>query len=220
MNSSNKIKKLTMIAMMCAFAYVIMLLARIPVVLFLKYEPKDVIITIGGFIFGPFTSFLISIVVAFIEMITVSETGIIGFIMNVLSTCCFACTAAYFYKKKHTISGAVLGLVIGIFITTGVMLLWNYFIAPFYMGYPREAIAELLLPAFLPFNLLKGGLNTALTLLLYKPIVGALRKSNMIAFSSAPTQTLNKGKRIGVTLIAILLLITCILFVLVLRGVL
>jgi len=209
-----------MIAMMCAFAYVIMLVARIPVVLFLKYEPKDVIITIGGFIFGPFTSFLISIVVAFIEMITVSETGIIGFIMNVLSTCCFACTAAYFYKKKHTISGAVLGLVIGIFITTGVMLLWNYFIAPFYMGYPREAIAELLLPAFLPFNLLKGGLNTALTLLLYKPIVGALRKSNMIAFSSAPTQTLNKGKRIGVTLIAILLLITCILFVLILRGVL
>ena len=209
-----------MIAMMCAFAYVIMLVARIPVVLFLKYEPKDVIITIGGFIFGPFTSFLISIVVAFIEMITVSETGIIGFIMNVLSTCCFACTAAYFYKKKHTKSGAVLGLVIGIFITTGVMLLWNYFIAPFYMGYPREAIAELLLPAFLPFNLLKGGLNTALTLLLYKPIVGALRKSNMIAFSSAPTQTLNKGKRIGVTLIAILLLITCILFVLILRGVL
>ena len=220
MNSSNKIKKLTMIAMMCAFAYVIMLVARIPVVLFLKYEPKDVIITIGGFIFGPFTSFLISLVVAFIEMITVSETGIIGFIMNVLSTCCFACTAAYFYKKKHTISGAVLGLVIGIFITTGVMLLWNYFIAPFYMGYPREAIAELLLPAFLPFNLLKGGLNTALTLLLYKPIVGALRKSNMIAFSSAPTKTLNKGKRIGVTLIAILLLITCILFVLILRGVL
>ena len=121
MNSSNKIKKLTMIAMMCAFAYVIMLVARIPVVLFLKYEPKDVIITIGGFIFGPFTSFLISLVVAFIEMITVSETGIIGFIMNVLSTCCFACTAAYFYKKKHTISGAVLGLVIGIFITTGVI---------------------------------------------------------------------------------------------------
>jgi len=82
MNSSNKIKKLTMIAMMCAFAYVIMLVARIPVVLFLKYEPKDVIITIGGFIFGPFTSFLISIVVAFIEMITVSETGIIGFIIG------------------------------------------------------------------------------------------------------------------------------------------
>lgn len=32
------------------------------------------------------------------------------------------------------------------------------------------AVAELLLPVFLPFNLLKGSLNTALTLLIYKPV--------------------------------------------------
>lgn len=63
---------------------------------------------------------------------------------------------------------------------TIIMLLWNYLITPIYMGYPREAVAELLLPAFLPFNLLKGGLNTALTLLIYKPIVQALRKANLV----------------------------------------
>ena len=38
------------------------------------------------------------------------------------------------------------------------------------MGYPREAVAELLIPAFLPFNLLKGGLNAAITMLIYKPV--------------------------------------------------
>ena len=54
MNSSNKIKKLTMIAMMCAFAYVIMLVARIPVVLFLKYEPKDVLQAGVGMEWGGF----------------------------------------------------------------------------------------------------------------------------------------------------------------------
>lgn len=32
------------------------------------------------------------------------------------------------------------------------------------------AVAELLLPVFLPFNLLKGSLNTVLTLLIYKPV--------------------------------------------------
>ena len=46
-----------------------------------------------------------------------------------------------------------------------VMLLWNYLIALIYMGYPREAVVQLLLPAFLPFNLLKGGLNAAFTFL-------------------------------------------------------
>ena len=153
---NTKTRKLTLIAMFCAIAYVVMVVARIPVVLFLKYEPKDVIITIGGFLMGPLASAAISVVVSFVEMFTVSDTGIIGFVMNVLSSCSFACTAAVIYKKKHTLKGAVIGLISGCAVMVGVMLLWNYFITPLYMGYPREAVAELLLPAFLPFNLLKA----------------------------------------------------------------
>ena len=143
--------------MFCAIAYAVMVIGRFPVVLFLKYDPKDVIITIGGFIFGPMASLIISVIVAFLEMITVSETGPIGCIMNILSSCCFACTAAFIYKKKHTLKGAVTGLIAGCLLTTGIILLWNYLIAPLYMGYPREAVVKLLLQAFLPFNLLKGG---------------------------------------------------------------
>ena len=60
------------------------------------------------------------------------------------------------------------------------MMLWNYLIAPIYMGHPREEIAKLLLTAFLPFNLIKGGLNAGLTMLLYKPVVTVLRRSNVI----------------------------------------
>jgi len=87
---NNRIKKITMIAMLTALAYVAMLLIKIPVVLFLNYEPKDTVIVIGGFIFGPVTSFIISFVVSLIEMITVSSTGYIGAIMNLISTCAFA----------------------------------------------------------------------------------------------------------------------------------
>ena len=43
------VKEMVLIAMLAAIAYVIVACIRIPVVLFLKYEPKDVIITIGGF---------------------------------------------------------------------------------------------------------------------------------------------------------------------------
>lgn len=60
------------------------------------------------------------------------------------------------------------------------MLLWNYFVTPFYMGYSREAVAKLLLPAFLPFNVLKGSLNAAFTLLLYRPIIRALAKAGQL----------------------------------------
>lgn len=210
-----------MIAMLCAIAYVIVVLVRIPVVLFLKYEPKDVIITIGGFLFGPLSSFIISAIVSLMEMITASDTGIIGCVMNILGSCSFACTAAWIYKKRRTLSGAVLGLVCGTFLMTVFMLLWNYLITPIYMGYPREAVAAMLLPAFLPFNLLKSGLNTALTLLIYKPVVRVLRKANLVELSPVQEgeEQITKGKKVGLFLVAFILLITCIFFVLVMQDV-
>ena len=54
------------------------------------------------------------------------------------------------------------------------------------MGYPRDIIAGMLIPVFLPFNLIKGGLNAAITMLLYKPVITALRRSNLIETKHDP----------------------------------
>lgn len=225
---NDRTKKLTTMAMLTALAYLIVATIRIPVVMFLKYEPKDVIITIGGFIFGPVEAFLISFVVSVIEMATISETGIIGAVMNLVSTCSFAIPAAIFYRKKRTLRSAVIGLVAGVMIMVIVMLLWNYLLTPIYMGYPREAVAELLIPMFLPFNLLKGGLNAAITMLLYKPMVTGLRKAHLVpevhhtvAHQEGAAETAKKDHRKVsglVILISALLLVTFILLMLVLAG--
>ena len=71
-------KELTTLAMLTAIAYALVATVRIPIVLFLKYEPKDMVITIGGFLMGPGAVLISSAVVALIEMFTISETGIIG----------------------------------------------------------------------------------------------------------------------------------------------
>ena len=207
-------KKTVLIGMLAAIAYVVMFVFRIPVVLFLKYEPKDVIITIGGFLMGPLAAFFISLTVSLVEMITVSDTGPIGALMNLLSSCAFACTASLIYKRRHTIGGAVLGLGVGSVVTVVIMLLWNWLITPLYMGQPREAIEALLIPAFLPFNLLKTGLNSAFVLLLYKPLVGALRRTGLVE-----SKNLTKGNsKIGIYLLGAGLLATCILLLLVFQG--
>ncbi len=211
MNNKANIKKLTAAAMLCALAYIVMLVGRVPVVLFLKYDPKDVIITLGGLIWGPMMSLTVSVIVSLIEMISASETGFIGLVMNVISTCSFACTAAFIYKKKRTLSGAVTGLAVGSVTMVVVMLLWNYLITPIYMGYPREAVAELLIPAFLPFNLLKAGLNAAFTFLLYRPVISALRKARFVEQSESATK---KKLPYGMVLVAILLVVTCVLAIL------
>jgi riboflavin transporter FmnP len=112
MKNRNSAKKLVLIAMLAAVAYVIVCLIRVPVVLFLNYEPKDVIITIGAFLLGPVCGFVVSLLVSLLEMVTISGTGPIGALMNLLSTCSFACTAAIIYKKRRTFSGAIIGLAV------------------------------------------------------------------------------------------------------------
>ena len=174
-------KRIALIGMFSALAFIILLLCRIPIVLFLKYEPKDVIITIGGFILGPIASLLISVIVSLIEFATISGTGIWGLIMNVISTCSFACTAAYIYKKDRTLRGAVIGLITGCLFMSAAMLTWNWLITPIYMKVPRETVQSMLIPTFLPFNLLKGSLNAALTMLLYKPVIEILRRASLVA---------------------------------------
>ncbi len=208
------VKKLVLVAMLAAISYVVVFFVRIPVVLFLKYEPKDVIITIGAFLLGPWAAVVCSFLVSLLEMVTISGTGPIGALMNLLSSCCFSCTAAILYKRKHTLHGAILGLAAGSVVMVGAMLLWNWLITPLYMGVPRDQVEALLIPAFLPFNALKAGLNTALTLALYKPLVTALRRVGLVENQPGP----KSSSKAGIYVLSGVLLVTCVLLYLALRG--
>ena len=187
---------------------------------FLTLDVKDTIIAIAGFIFGPLSAALVGVVVAAVEMVTISATGPIGLVMNILSSCCFACVAAFIYKRKHTLKGAITGLIVGCLSATAVMLLWNFLITPIYMGVPRATVAAMLVPVFLPFNLGKYILNAAITMLIYKPIVTALRKANLLAPSSNAAVAVQRERHLGIILVSLVLLITCILGFLAWQGVL
>lgn len=184
------------LAMLAALAYAVMWVSKlIPSVNgFLDFDFKDVIICIGGFTFGPAAALLLSILVPTLEFLTISRTGPIGLLMNVLATAAFCCTACLIYKKDHTRRGAVIGLASGAAVLTAVMLLWNYIITPIYQHVPRDVVAGMLIPVFLPFNLVKGGLNMGATLLLYKPVVTALRAARLVPPSdSGQARRFNAG---------------------------
>lgn len=190
-------KTITSLAMLTGIAYVVMLCSKLlpSVNGFLDFDFKDVIICIGGFTFGPMAAAVISVLVSFIEFITISGTGPIGLLMNILATCSFCCTASYIYKKNHTKTGAVIGLTLAVIALVAVMLLWNYLITPIYQNVPREVVVKMLPTVFFPFNLAKGGMNMAATLLLYKPVVTALRKTGLAppSTSAQPQKRFNAG---------------------------
>ena len=165
-------RKLVMMALLTAFALVASRF-QVPVISFLKYEPKDIFLVIAGLLYGPLPALGCSVAAGLLEL-PFSTTGVIGMIMNILSSAAFACTVALIYKKRRDILGAVIGSVCAVAAMTVTMLLWNYLISPLYMGVTREQIVPMLSTVFLPFNLLKAGINATLTLLIYRPFLHVL----------------------------------------------
>ena len=216
-------KTITSIAMLTGVSVIIAWISKLmPPVMFLDFDFKHVAVCIGGFTFGPMAALIIGVMSSFIEMLTFSHTGPWGFLMNALGTCSFCCTASWFYKKNRTKKGAVIGLSLGLVCMVAVMLLWNYLITPLYMTgasgelVSRAAVAAMLPTLFFPFNLAKGGMNMAATLLLYKPVVTALRKSGLVPASQSA-----EGRKfsLGFLLFSLALLATFVTYALVLAGV-
>lgn len=180
-------KKMVGIAIFAALAYVVALVCQVipPVAGFLSLDAKDAIISIAAFIYGPVSAVIISFIAAFVELVTISTTGWYGFVMNFASSAVFSFTAAIIYKKFRSINGALVGYISAIAATTSVMLLLNIFVTPLYMqqnGIPLDSagVIAMIPKVLLPFNFAKSLLNSAIAMLLYKPLSSALRRTGLV----------------------------------------
>ena len=203
MNNKNTRKinteKMTGIAIFAALAFVVSLVVRFPVQ-FLTFDAKDAVITIAAFVYGPVAGVIISFIAALVEMISISTTGWYGFLMNFASSAVFSLTASMIYTKKRNLNGALIGLYSAIAATVGVMLILNIFITPLYFGMPVAApmVMQMLPTLLLPFNFAKALMNSAIVMLLYKPLVTALKRLNIVKTKGekAPSMTFNRTTKI------------------------
>ena len=91
-----------------------------------EYDPADIPIFIGTFLFGPLSGLCLTLVVSVIQGLTVSAaSGPIGILMHFCATGSFVLVAGNLYKRSHTRKGAVTALVCGIGAWTLAMVLWR-----------------------------------------------------------------------------------------------
>ncbi|MBQ8689771.1 MAG: ECF transporter S component [Clostridia bacterium] len=176
------IKKMCGVGIFAALAFITTFVCKlIPNVAgFLSIDAKDAVIAIASFVYGPVVAPIISIIVAFIEFITISETGIWGLIMNFASSATFSLVASLIYKYRKSFNGAIIGFAVATVATTGIMLLLNPIIVPLYTGAPRQAVIDMLPTILLPFNFAKTLMNSSVAILLYKPVISAMRSARLV----------------------------------------
>lgn len=208
-------------ALFCALAYVCAITIKVPV-MFLSLDIKDAIIVLCGLLFGPAAGLAVAITVPFLELvIPVNDTGVYGFIMNLLSSVTFVLTVSLIYKMKKRMTGAIIGLVSGVCAVTAVMMAANLLVTPYYMGVSTSDVASLIPTVLLPFNLVKAVLNAAIVLLLYKPLSTLLKRSGLVGPSGESTNAAQPSRALtlAVTGVAVGLIVASLLVVfLVLAG--
>ena len=177
-NSTQKLNRIATTSIFAAIAYLSMFLTPFRVD-FLTFDIKDAVMTIGALYLGPLAGLAMSAVTSLLEMFTISQTGIDGMIMNFVGSATYTVVAALIYTYRKSLKNAVLGLVAATLSMTAVMLAANLIITPGFKGVPVEAVIAMIPTLLLPFNLLKGILNAALVMLLYKPVTTAMRATRL-----------------------------------------
>lgn len=176
-------KKLTTLGIMGALSILLVVLIHFPIfpaAAFLEYDPADIPIFISAFMFGPAAGLVLTVAVSIVQGVTVSAgSGIIGILMHIVSTGSFVIVAGNIYKKDKTKKKALIALVLGTLTMITVMVFWNIIFTPIYTGAPRSAILNMLLPIILPFNAIKAGVNSILTMLLYKKVSKFINSINI-----------------------------------------
>ncbi len=183
-NNKKTITKLVMTAMMAALATVLMLVVRfslLPSAKFLEYDMGDIPVILSSLFLGTPSSFFVLTFVSVIQSLTVSAASSWqGLVMHILSTGCYVLVFRLITKNNSSLKYMILASCTATVALTAIMVPLNLIFTPLYLNTTVDAVVSLLLPAIIPFNFIKGALNSLLIVLTYKPLKDILTKTNLI----------------------------------------
>jgi len=179
--NSERVKVISRLGMLAAVSVVMAALIHFPLfpaASFLVYDPADIPILLSAFLYGPAGGVAVTLIVSLIQGLTVSAEGrFIGIIMHFVATSAFCIVASLVYRKKKDITHLAVGLILGALAMTVLMCGMNLLLTPIYTGMSVSAVAGMIVPIILPFNLLKAGINAVVAFLLFLPLRKALEKN-------------------------------------------
>ncbi len=181
-SSHERILFIVVVGVMSAISVVLAYLIHLPLIPgapFLEYDPADIVIYACTYLLGVPCGLLMTVVVSIVQGITVSSSsGIIGILMHIVATGSFVLVSGGLFgnkKIKNETGRLVVATVAGIIVATVVMVLWNLLLTPIFMKQSRELIITMLPTVFVPFNLIKAGINGIGAAILYYPVKGTLK---------------------------------------------
>ncbi len=185
---------LTYTALMAALAIMLSYFPEIPfpmpVAPWLKLDFAFVPMLLIGFSMGPVYSIMTLIITNVVRLLG-TETFGVGQIANILMGLSFLVLPSYLYQKRRCLRTALAGTIVGIVLMTVMGVVTNrYLLVPALLGEKAATfpMTEYLIKAIVPFNLIKGAINGAITFALYKRLSIILKGAEKEANVQSPNK--------------------------------
>lgn len=174
MSRTEQTRKLAVMALLVAISVLLIYIVHFPIipsVAFLEYDPADIPILIGALAYGPVAGIMLTVVASVIQGLTVSAGtgGLYGILMHIVATSTLVLVSSTIYRFRHTRVGAIIGLSCGVVAMGAIMMPANLIITPYFLGMPASTVVPML-PAIFIFNIIKAGVNSAITFVVYKTV--------------------------------------------------
>lgn len=190
-NTKSGIKFIAGCGVFAALAIIVSFATSFIKVQFLSLDLGDTVVILASFIYGPLSGVGISAISSLISFLY-SGTGPWGLLMDFVSSATFSFVASFIYSRRKSFNAAIVGIYTAVVAVTLVMVPMNILVTPLYTGAPMEYIIGLLVPLLVPFNFTKAMLNGGMALILYKPLVRAMRRSGMLPPSGGSSTVQSK----------------------------
>ncbi len=166
---TNTITKIAVLAAIAAILQYISMFIPFKVGGFLDLDISDFPAIIGSLALGPIAGVLIELIKNLIHL-PVSTTGYVGEFANFVVNGVFVLTIGLIYHFNKTKKGALLSLICGTIIMTGMAMLSNrYLLLPLFK-IPTLERWSLVFTLITPFNFARGLVLSALTFISYKKL--------------------------------------------------
>lgn len=183
---NGRTKLLAGVGILSALAIVVSFATSFIKIGYLSLDAGDIVIVLAAFIYGPIWGVVISLVSSLVSMLY-SGTMFWGMLMDFLSSAIFSFTASFIYSRKKSFKLAVVGIYTSVIAVSALMMPLNLLITPLYMPVTVDYVLKEIPRLLLPFNFLKALFNGGVALLVYKPLVRALRGAKLVSVSITDT---------------------------------
>lgn len=195
-DSRMKVRTIAFVGLMGAVSAVLMLF-RFPIPFmppFMSFDLSGLMEMMGGFMFGPFAAVCIIIVKIMLQLVIQGSFSLgTGEIQNFILSSCYVLPALFIYHRNKTKKTAAAGMAVSTVFVSVVAVFTNlYLIIPFYVKLFGMTMDEIIgmcsavnpamknvmtmaLFGILPFNLIKYGVTSIVTFIVYKRLSKLIR---------------------------------------------